>query len=169
MALTVLPPESADSYVDTVANAKTIASVLSAITFLGVDSTAFTSATDSVCEAALKMGAGIVDGLRYAGEPVSQTQARQWPRTGTFFAPDVVPEAIKQAQVAAACALMTAPTATQQARADGITSFSFGDKSASLEADHRDPVPMAVLRILRNAGLIGSESLSTVQMIRGSL
>jgi hypothetical protein len=163
MALTTNPP-SHDSYV-TLSEADTIASVLGSLTGYGINAAPFLAATDAVKETALRLAATGLNTFDFAGAPASLDQRLAWPRSGVEHYPStVVPEAVRQAQVADACRLVAPRSAAQQAHDDGIQSFSLQDKSAALRVDPGSRRPAA--RILASAGLISTAEVSAIPVFR---
>lgn len=170
MPLTLPPDPLADSFVS-VAEATIIASILSSISHLRVSATAWNSANNDTREAALKFAADSVSAFAFIGTPKDPDQRLAFPRLGTglTWANDNVPDVVKQAQVAEACRMLTSPSEAEAAAAQGIQSFSFGQKSATLSGASADQVgSSAASRILANAGLLfgGRGGMTAVPNLR---
>lgn len=159
--ISTLGAADADSYVANVAEAIQIATVLAAIPGLGISTTAFLAAGTTTQEAVLRMGADRVDRAGLDGVKATETQAREFPRVATrqnrYL--NVIPDAAKQAQVAEACALMVAPTSTEQQVAQGVSSFAVAEESVTFSnkaaINATRPLSAAAERILMDAGLCG--------------
>ena len=152
-----------------------VAGPLAVLVGLGVNVAAWLALASPNTEAkqhALIMAAHRIDRANFLGYPLTDAQARAFPRTDTGIpgVDSVVPDAVKLAQVAEACALLTAPTAAASAAAMGLSSFSLGEKSATLDASARvqqsGNLSSAAETILRNYGLITGRVASVV-MPRG--
>lgn len=124
--------ESSNSYVSSTSEAATIAATLASFASLGVSTTAFTSVSDSVKTDALIFAATSIDNLQFVGEKVYESQSMQFPRAGMRRPTDenVVPDAIKWAQVAEACAILSSSNDPVKSAIDrGVVSESAGGVS----------------------------------------
>lgn len=151
---------NSDSYVATTGEADTIAALLVAFVQLGVVATGYLAAATATKEEALKMGADRVDRALFYGRKVDSNQARAFPRLGMGVARynSTIPDAVKRAQVAEACALMTAQSSSAAHVADGVKSFTVAEESVSFDSsakvDASRPYSAATESILMQAGLI---------------
>lgn len=130
---------SANSYV-TLEEANTIVSeVFAILTALGIDTTgwdAIGSPEDQPKTIALITAAKRIDNLPWVGVPLTTTQAMAWPRQQTDVVPienanPTIPEDVKWAQVAEACALLLARSDSSRRSEQGIASETFGEKSVT--------------------------------------
>lgn len=151
---------SSDSYVANVGEAITLAGTLALLTGLGVSTTGFLAASTSTQESALRMSADRIDRAAYVGVRASASQARAVPRVGTkqLRYENVIPDAVKLAQVADACFLTTAVPGNVSMAQQGVQSFTVSEESVtfgdSAKANVERPLSAAAEQILRQAGLI---------------
>jgi len=154
---------AANSYVSTVDEANGYAATMKALAGLGVDTSGWDSVNDAIKTEALVLAARSIDTIEYAGEKVTEEQSMEFPRVfmKKIVDEDEIPDAVKMAQVAEACALLSASATDPVARAvsRGITSESAGGvsftvgKGAKNSAADRG-VSQPAFDILRKAGLI---------------
>lgn len=157
---TTLNGAASNSYVD-LDDATDLAEQLAAVVYLGVNADAFLAADEDVQTRVLVMGCRRIDTLLFDGVRQLDTQALAFPRTytGRFQTTGVVPDAVKEAQVAEACALMNAPSEMAAAQSQGIQSFTNSEQSVTFRnggtvGSAGPRVSPAAEQILRDAGLI---------------
>lgn len=152
----------ANSYVATAAEAAALAATFAFLAALGVPTAAFLALGTTGQETALAMAADRVDRATFIGVRFSSSQARAWPRvlTGYDRYDEVIPDAVKLAQVADACVLATAPTANTSMAQQGVSGFTVGEESVTFsstaQASAERPFSPQAESILRQAGLIQS-------------
>lgn len=157
---------NSDSYVATVGEAITLAGTLALLTGLGISTTGFLAAATSTQEAALRMSAERIDRAALIGIRASDSQARAWGRVGTgqLRYENVIPDAVKLAQVADACFLTTPITQNASMAQQGIQSFTVSEESVTFseaaKANAERPFSVAAEQILRQAGLVQSRVAS---------
>lgn len=166
---------AADSYVDNVAEAETIAGLLASISLFGVDATAFLAADSTLQEEVLKLAADRIDQSTFIGDKATSNQNRAWPRVHTnrvsLNDPGTYPDAVKRAQVAEACALLTAQNEATGAKLNGVQSYTIDEQSVTFAAGQTGPGSVGAYsigaeNILRGAGLIQS-GVASVYVPRG--
>lgn len=168
MALTLISTvagTTSNSYVATVAEADSIASMLLLLTYLQLDSTGWDGATDDTKTLALIIAAGRVDNFKPIADPYSSTQALAWPRRD-----GVIPDVVKWAQVAEAISLLNAPSENTTMAAAGIQSFTTGDESVTFssvaKAASDRPASRAAEILLSASGLINANGAGSVYLMR---
>lgn len=166
----------ANSYVESVAEADAVAAgPLAALVGLGVVLTGWNAASTDAKTYALIYAAERIDRMgTLIGVKATDEQARAWPRvnTGTQANENTIPDAVKAAQVAEAAALLIAQTAGDKSAMNGVTSFSLGSKSATIDlgaaaAKAERPYSNSAMAVLRAFGLVGSNLVGTVYLPRG--
>lgn len=163
---------ASNSYVATIAEADTIAAILASLTLYGVSVTGWNAANDATKEVALTMAADRIDQSAFWGDPEASNQARAWPRIRIqqMRLNQIIPDAMKYAQVADACALLTSPVITQEMQMNGVKSFSIGEQSASFDDAAKSSIGEASIKaieIMRAAGLLMSDNFGSVFVPRG--
>lgn len=164
---------SANSYIGTVADIRSIASTLAAMPSLGLDFTALNAASDSVVTDAAVLAAQAVDTQAFPGYKKTAAQARAWPRVGVRLpgAENTVPEGIRFAQVAEIAALLSAPSEAQASAQAGVAAWTAGKKSvtydpATLKLQRNSTVSPGTKRVLDLFKLTAG-SVSSVYIPRG--
>lgn len=159
---------SSNSYVDSTATADTIAATLASLAGLRVSTTGWSAATTAAKTEALALAARAIDGVQYRGEKVDDGQAMQFPRFGTANPLDesVIPDMMKWAQVAEACAILDSTAVDPVARAidRGVVSETAGGVSFTVGGSRRGSVALNIsppaFDILKRSGLIRSAASS---------
>jgi len=152
----------ANSYVS-LAEAEVIVTTLSYLTFLGLDVSGWSGASDEAKKVALVMAAKRIDAQRFIGYKYLNNQALQWPRVRTGKRPfnhetsdTAAPETVQQAQVADAVSMLNA--ADKHPTEEGIASESIDGHNVVYDRKHlstiRDNISSAAVELLKTAGLI---------------
>jgi len=152
----------ANSYVASTTEADGIAVTLKALAGLGVDTSGWEAASTSSKTEALVLAARAVDSISFVGDPTTDTQSMAFPRVymPKMTDEDVIPDSVKMAQVAEACAMLSSRAADPVARAiaRGITSESAGGVSFTVGNTKNTAADRGISQptfdILRKAGLI---------------
>lgn len=162
----------ANSYVASLTEADDVANVLQLVPGLGFSTAGYTAATDVAKEAALVMAADRIDRLVFRGQPSSFDQARAWPRVGTGMPrfDGIVPDVVKQAQVAEACVLLSSPDVAASMIAKGVSSYTVAEESVtfgtSASVGASRPLSAVAESLLVGAGLTGGPA-GSVYVPRG--
>jgi hypothetical protein len=124
----------ANSY-QTLEEAEANVVLLAAMPFFGVDTSGFTAADEEVQKYALVAAADRIDTAGFVGDRMSTAQAREWPRLGTYKSPleDTIPDALKLAQAAEACMLLSIKSEDRDMITRGVSSYSIGTKSVTFD------------------------------------
>lgn len=165
--VSTLSGTTSNSYVATVAEADDLAATLAALAGLGVDTAGYLAATSGGKTEALIIGARGIDSLLFRGDKVDELQSMQFPRNGTINPIDegVIPDPVKMAQVAEACAALSstidpvrvAVSKGVRSESAGRTSFSVRDSAGGSAASGvSDPT----YSILKRAGLLRTGAVS---------
>lgn len=156
-----------NSYVE-LAEAEALVLQLAALAGLGVSTSGWTALTSPSAEAkkfALTTAADRIDNAKFPGYKYMQTQRRAFPRelTGITWANyggdgGTYPDAVKLAQVAEACWLLSTPPDSQQHAEQGIRSETIGDSTVVYDDSRKvsitgQPISAPAMRILTGAGL----------------
>lgn len=156
-----------NSYWSSVSDIRTRATTLSALAYLGISTTALVAASDAQVEAAAVFAADRVDQGPFVGRRALSTQSRAFPRLGTGQSryEGAIPDAVKDAQVAEVCAMLSSPSDLESYGSEGVQSYSIGSKSVAFKdgatADSaRRSMSEAARKILRAAGLLMSGAAS---------
>ncbi len=168
MALTLtatVAGTTSNSYVATVAEADSIASMLLLLAYLQLDSTGWDGATDESKTLALIIATGRIDNFKPIADPYSTTQSLAWPRRD-----GAVPDVVKWAQVAEAISLLNAPGDNSTLAAAGVQSFTTGDESVTFssvaKAASDRPASRAAEILLSASGLINANGAGSVYLTR---
>lgn len=152
---------TANTYLVSVAEAKTIRNALGAMAGFGLDFTGFDAATDDQLNDLAVLAAGSLDRLNFPGFKADSSQAMQWPRVSVRKpgAEGVVPDGLKFAQVAEMAALATARSEAGLAADAGVAAYTVGKKSVTYDTDRANlnrtaAVADSTRRVLESFGLV---------------
>lgn len=154
---------NSNSYAD-LAEAAAIVAEFAFLPGLGIDTSgylgsAMTANSNEGQKVNLVEAARVIDGASHAGMRQTETQAREYPRVG-LPKPSLdttIPDALKRAQVAQACATSTTANELDTVRQQGVESYSLGNKSVKFKggaAGTPSPISNAARTILEQAGLL---------------
>lgn len=151
----------ANSYVASTTEADGYATTLKALAGLRVETSGWDSASTASKTEALILAARTVDAIMFVGEKTTEEQAMAFPRVymRKMTDEDEIPDAVKMAQVAEACGLLSsAVDPISRAIARGITSESAGGVSFTVGSARNTAADRGISQpafdILRKAGLI---------------
>lgn len=155
---------SSNSYVVSLDEAESIVRTLRAMRFLGVDTSGWDnpgSPASDIKIQSLIMGADRVDSANLIGERQTSDQARECPRvnTGVTRYEKVIPDQMKMAQVAEACALLAPMPQEQQLLNKNVKLFTIAKKTVEFATpgeSNRGSQKMssAAYEIMKGAGLL---------------
>lgn len=163
---------ASNTYIGTVSEMRNIAASLAVMPGLGVDFAAFNAATDDALVDLAVIATNSIDNLNLPGFKKQSSQARQWPRVSVRRpeAENVIPDGVKFAQVAEMAALASAASEATAAAESGVTSYTVGKKSVTLDPsrsamNRTSRASDAAVRVLGRFGLVAG-TVSSVYMPR---
>lgn len=161
---------TSNSYVESLSEANTVADVFRYLPRMGVSTTAWDAASDDSKTLALIQATVNIDAMNFLGQPSSQSQALAFPRTGISESiDDTIPSVVKQAQVAEACSLLSAPDEIDVLKTKDVKSFQIGSKSVTFSGGSEPfDLSTAARMLLERSGMTaGSGGSGSVFLPRG--